>query len=149
MLHTIDMKPINTLVRPKVLRYDMPLMFRRCNIKLGLVSGAATKTVKQLFFTAVSDLTPSQVALSQLCAEACVDQILFPSSKMRLSRAEYKEIVRWTEKLRPTRRCMKILKDKFPRWVCTHWIAFSVCFRCICQLTVTVLQVHINVWHRK
>lgn len=33
---------------------------------------------------------------------------------MRLSRAEYKEIVRWTEKLRPTRRCMKILKDKFP-----------------------------------
>lgn len=115
MLHTIDMKPTNTLVRPKVLRYDMPLVFRRCNIKLGLVSGAATKTVKQLFLTAVNDLTPSQVALSQLCAEACVDQILFPSSKMRLSRAEYKEIVRWTEKLRPTRRCMKILKDKFPR----------------------------------
>ncbi|XP_005953722.1 CDAN1-interacting nuclease 1, partial [Haplochromis burtoni] len=33
---------------------------------------------------------------------------------MRLSRAEYKERVRWTEKLRPTRRCVKILKDRFP-----------------------------------
>ncbi|XP_025756863.1 CDAN1-interacting nuclease 1 isoform X3 [Oreochromis niloticus] len=33
---------------------------------------------------------------------------------MRLSRAEHKEIVRWTEKLRPTRQCMKILKDRFP-----------------------------------
>ncbi|XP_040917433.1 CDAN1-interacting nuclease 1 isoform X4 [Toxotes jaculatrix] len=33
---------------------------------------------------------------------------------MRLSRAEYKEIVRWTEQLRPTRQCMKMLKEKFP-----------------------------------
>ncbi|RVE57401.1 hypothetical protein OJAV_G00216020 [Oryzias javanicus] len=34
--------------------------------------------------------------------------------KMRLSRAEYKDIVRATEQLRPTRQCMKILKDRFP-----------------------------------
>ncbi|XP_044022263.1 CDAN1-interacting nuclease 1 isoform X1 [Siniperca chuatsi] len=34
--------------------------------------------------------------------------------KMRLSRAEYKEIVRWTEQLRPTRQCMKMLKERFP-----------------------------------
>ncbi|XP_032403811.1 CDAN1-interacting nuclease 1 isoform X1 [Xiphophorus hellerii] len=33
---------------------------------------------------------------------------------MRLSRAEYKEIARWTEQLRPTRQCMKMLKDRFP-----------------------------------
>ncbi|XP_007576239.1 CDAN1-interacting nuclease 1 isoform X1 [Poecilia formosa] len=33
---------------------------------------------------------------------------------MRLSRAEYKEIARWTEQLRPTRQCMKILKDRYP-----------------------------------
>lgn len=33
---------------------------------------------------------------------------------MRLSRSEYKEIARWTEQLRPTRQCMKMLKDKFP-----------------------------------
>uniref|UniRef100_A0A1A8LBA3 CDAN1-interacting nuclease 1 n=1 Tax=Nothobranchius pienaari TaxID=704102 RepID=A0A1A8LBA3_9TELE len=33
---------------------------------------------------------------------------------MRLSRAEYKEIVRWTDHLRPTRQCMKMLKDRFP-----------------------------------
>ncbi|XP_054653494.1 CDAN1-interacting nuclease 1 isoform X2 [Dunckerocampus dactyliophorus] len=33
---------------------------------------------------------------------------------MRLSRAEYKEIVRWTEQLRPTRQCMKMLKERFP-----------------------------------
>ncbi|XP_061157329.1 CDAN1-interacting nuclease 1 isoform X3 [Syngnathus typhle] len=33
---------------------------------------------------------------------------------MKLSRAEYKEIVRWTEQLRPTRQCMKMLKDRFP-----------------------------------
>ncbi|KAM9777468.1 CDAN1-interacting nuclease 1 [Neosynchiropus ocellatus] len=33
---------------------------------------------------------------------------------MRLSRAEYKEIVRWTEHLKPTRQCMKILKERFP-----------------------------------
>nr|XP_057947395.1 CDAN1-interacting nuclease 1 isoform X1 [Doryrhamphus excisus]XP_057947396.1 CDAN1-interacting nuclease 1 isoform X1 [Doryrhamphus excisus] len=32
---------------------------------------------------------------------------------MRLSRAEYKEIVRWTEQLRPTRQCMKMLKERF------------------------------------
>ncbi|GLD47953.1 CDAN1-interacting nuclease 1 isoform X1, partial [Lates japonicus] len=34
--------------------------------------------------------------------------------KMRLPRAEYKEIVRWTEHLRPTRQCMKMLKERFP-----------------------------------
>lgn len=34
--------------------------------------------------------------------------------KMKLSRAEYKEIARWTEQLRPTRQCMKMLKEKFP-----------------------------------
>lgn len=34
---------------------------------------------------------------------------------MRLSRAEYKEIVRRTEQLRPTRQCMKVLKDTFPK----------------------------------
>ncbi|KAG7224111.1 hypothetical protein INR49_019846 [Caranx melampygus] len=34
---------------------------------------------------------------------------------MRLSRAEYKEIVRWTEQLRPTRQCMKMLKERFPK----------------------------------
>ncbi|KAJ7991154.1 hypothetical protein DPEC_G00294310 [Dallia pectoralis] len=33
---------------------------------------------------------------------------------MRLSRAEYKEIVRCTEHLRPTRQCMKTLKERFP-----------------------------------
>ncbi|XP_016888361.1 CDAN1-interacting nuclease 1 [Cynoglossus semilaevis] len=33
---------------------------------------------------------------------------------MKLSRAEYKEIVRWTEHLRPTRQCMKMLKERFP-----------------------------------
>uniref|UniRef100_A0A8C7Y0Y2 CDAN1-interacting nuclease 1 n=1 Tax=Oryzias sinensis TaxID=183150 RepID=A0A8C7Y0Y2_9TELE len=33
---------------------------------------------------------------------------------MRLSRAEYKDIVRSTEQLRPTRQCMKMLKDRFP-----------------------------------
>lgn len=33
---------------------------------------------------------------------------------MRPSRAEYKEIARWTEQLRPTRQCMKMLKDRFP-----------------------------------
>eukprot|EP00064_Thunnus_orientalis_P001284 superscaffoldBa00000086_g1286 len=33
---------------------------------------------------------------------------------MRLSRAEYKEIAKWTEQLRPTRQCMKILKERFP-----------------------------------
>ncbi|KAI3367609.1 hypothetical protein L3Q82_026455 [Scortum barcoo] len=33
---------------------------------------------------------------------------------MRLSRAEYKEIARWTEQLRPTRQCMKQLKERFP-----------------------------------
>lgn len=37
-----------------------------------------------------------------------------PVSKM-LSRAEYKEIAKWTEQLRPTRQCMKTLKDKFPK----------------------------------
>uniref|UniRef100_A0A8C5FE94 CDAN1-interacting nuclease 1 n=1 Tax=Gadus morhua TaxID=8049 RepID=A0A8C5FE94_GADMO len=34
---------------------------------------------------------------------------------MRLSRAEHKDIVRCTEHLRPTRQCMKILKDRFPK----------------------------------
>nr|XP_040055746.1 CDAN1-interacting nuclease 1 isoform X5 [Gasterosteus aculeatus aculeatus] len=34
--------------------------------------------------------------------------------KMTLSRAEYKEIVRWTDQLRPTRQCMKTLKERFP-----------------------------------
>ncbi|XP_038585282.1 CDAN1-interacting nuclease 1 isoform X1 [Micropterus salmoides] len=34
--------------------------------------------------------------------------------KMKLSRAEYKEIARWTEQLRPTRQCMKMLKERFP-----------------------------------
>ncbi|XP_075873801.1 CDAN1-interacting nuclease 1 isoform X2 [Nelusetta ayraudi] len=33
---------------------------------------------------------------------------------MRLTRAEYKEIVRWTEHMRPTRQCMKMLKERFP-----------------------------------
>ncbi|XP_072313934.1 CDAN1-interacting nuclease 1 [Eucyclogobius newberryi] len=33
---------------------------------------------------------------------------------MKLSRAEYKEIARWTEQLRPTRQCMKKLQEKFP-----------------------------------
>ncbi|XP_046873667.1 CDAN1-interacting nuclease 1 isoform X2 [Hypomesus transpacificus] len=33
---------------------------------------------------------------------------------MKLSRAEYKEIVRCTDNLRPTRQCMKILKERFP-----------------------------------
>ncbi|KAK6307393.1 CDAN1-interacting nuclease 1 isoform X1 [Coregonus clupeaformis] len=33
---------------------------------------------------------------------------------MRLSRAEYKEIVKCTEHLRPTRQCMKILRERFP-----------------------------------
>ncbi|XP_056446279.1 CDAN1-interacting nuclease 1 isoform X2 [Gadus chalcogrammus] len=33
---------------------------------------------------------------------------------MRLSRAEHKDIVRCTEHLRPTRQCMKILKERFP-----------------------------------
>ncbi|XP_061699068.1 CDAN1-interacting nuclease 1 isoform X2 [Syngnathoides biaculeatus] len=33
---------------------------------------------------------------------------------MKLSRAEYKEIVRWTEQLRPTRQCMNVLKKRFP-----------------------------------
>ncbi|XP_011488542.1 uncharacterized protein C15orf41 homolog isoform X2 [Oryzias latipes] len=33
---------------------------------------------------------------------------------MRLSRAEYRDIVRSTEQLRPTRQCMKMLKDRFP-----------------------------------
>ncbi|KAL0969675.1 hypothetical protein UPYG_G00230690 [Umbra pygmaea] len=33
---------------------------------------------------------------------------------MRLSRAEYKEIVKFTENLRPTRQCMKILRERFP-----------------------------------
>uniref|UniRef100_A0A665WFI2 Uncharacterized protein n=1 Tax=Echeneis naucrates TaxID=173247 RepID=A0A665WFI2_ECHNA len=36
---------------------------------------------------------------------------------MRLSRAEYKEIVRWTEQLRPTRQCMKMLKERFPNFL--------------------------------
>ncbi|KAF0044151.1 hypothetical protein F2P81_003309, partial [Scophthalmus maximus] len=35
-------------------------------------------------------------------------------SKMRLPRAEYKAIARWTEQLRPTRDCMKMLKERFP-----------------------------------
>ncbi|XP_061650854.1 CDAN1-interacting nuclease 1 isoform X7 [Phyllopteryx taeniolatus] len=33
---------------------------------------------------------------------------------MKLSRAEYKEIVRWTEQLRPTRQCMNMLRKRFP-----------------------------------
>ncbi|XP_061752038.1 CDAN1-interacting nuclease 1 isoform X3 [Nerophis ophidion] len=33
---------------------------------------------------------------------------------MRLSRAEYKEIVRWTEPLKPTRQCMRMLRERFP-----------------------------------
>nr|XP_033499491.1 protein C15orf41 homolog isoform X1 [Epinephelus lanceolatus] len=33
---------------------------------------------------------------------------------MKLSRAEYKEIARWTDQLRPTRQCMKMLKERFP-----------------------------------
>ncbi|KAK1793268.1 hypothetical protein P4O66_011657 [Electrophorus voltai] len=34
---------------------------------------------------------------------------------MKLCRAEYKTIVKFTEQLRPTRQCMKMLKDKFPK----------------------------------
>ncbi|XP_077945711.1 CDAN1-interacting nuclease 1 isoform X2 [Gasterosteus aculeatus] len=37
--------------------------------------------------------------------------------KMTLSRAEYKEIVRWTDQLRPTRQCMKTLKERFPKFL--------------------------------
>ncbi|XP_052342311.1 CDAN1-interacting nuclease 1 isoform X1 [Oncorhynchus keta] len=33
---------------------------------------------------------------------------------MKLSRAEYKEIVKCTEQLRPTRQCMTILRQRFP-----------------------------------
>ncbi|XP_018583023.1 CDAN1-interacting nuclease 1 [Scleropages formosus] len=33
---------------------------------------------------------------------------------MKLSRAEYNEIARFTEQLRPTRQCVKMLKDRFP-----------------------------------
>ncbi|CAL9687101.1 unnamed protein product [Knipowitschia caucasica] len=33
---------------------------------------------------------------------------------MKLSREEYKEIVKWTEQLRPTRQCMEMLREKFP-----------------------------------
>ncbi|XP_064177734.1 CDAN1-interacting nuclease 1 isoform X3 [Anguilla rostrata] len=33
---------------------------------------------------------------------------------MKLSRAEYKTIAKFTEQLRPTRQCMKMLKDRFP-----------------------------------
>ncbi|XP_015245523.1 PREDICTED: uncharacterized protein C15orf41 homolog isoform X2 [Cyprinodon variegatus] len=33
---------------------------------------------------------------------------------MKLSRSEYKEIARWTDQLRPTRQCMKMLRDRFP-----------------------------------
>lgn len=33
---------------------------------------------------------------------------------MRICRAEYKTIARYTEQLRPTRQCMKMLKEKFP-----------------------------------
>ncbi|KAI1895299.1 hypothetical protein AGOR_G00104860 [Albula goreensis] len=33
---------------------------------------------------------------------------------MKLSRAEYKTIAKFTEQLRPTRQCMQMLKDKFP-----------------------------------
>ncbi|XP_006632560.1 CDAN1-interacting nuclease 1 isoform X2 [Lepisosteus oculatus] len=33
---------------------------------------------------------------------------------MKLSRAEYNEIARFMEKLRPTRQCMRMLKEKFP-----------------------------------
>ncbi|KAM9355758.1 CDAN1-interacting nuclease 1 isoform 1-T2 [Pholidichthys leucotaenia] len=33
---------------------------------------------------------------------------------MRLSRAEYKEIARWTEQMRPTRQYVKMLTDRFP-----------------------------------
>ncbi|XP_027028608.2 CDAN1-interacting nuclease 1 [Tachysurus fulvidraco] len=35
-------------------------------------------------------------------------------SKMKLSRAEYRVIAKFTEQLRPTRQCMKMLKDRFP-----------------------------------
>ncbi|GAA6106248.1 CDAN1-interacting nuclease 1 [Tachysurus ichikawai] len=33
---------------------------------------------------------------------------------MKLSRAEYRVIAKFTEQLRPTRQCMKMLKDRFP-----------------------------------
>ncbi|KAB5562131.1 hypothetical protein PHYPO_G00014470 [Pangasianodon hypophthalmus] len=35
-------------------------------------------------------------------------------SKMKLCRAEYRVIAKFTEQLRPTRQCMKMLKDRFP-----------------------------------
>ncbi|KAK7910528.1 hypothetical protein WMY93_015212 [Mugilogobius chulae] len=34
--------------------------------------------------------------------------------KMKLSRADYKEIARFTEQLRPTRQCMRKLQERFP-----------------------------------
>ncbi|XP_046712347.1 CDAN1-interacting nuclease 1 isoform X2 [Silurus meridionalis] len=34
--------------------------------------------------------------------------------KMKLCRAEYKVIAKYTEQLRPTRQCMKMLKERFP-----------------------------------
>ncbi|KAL4656263.1 hypothetical protein GN956_G6416 [Arapaima gigas] len=39
---------------------------------------------------------------------------LEPARTMRLSRAEYSEIAAFTEQLRPTRQCVKMLKDRFP-----------------------------------
>ncbi|XP_033844179.1 CDAN1-interacting nuclease 1 isoform X1 [Periophthalmus magnuspinnatus] len=33
---------------------------------------------------------------------------------MKLSRAEYNEIAKFTEKLRPTRQCLRMLKERFP-----------------------------------
>ncbi|XP_037397621.1 CDAN1-interacting nuclease 1 isoform X3 [Pygocentrus nattereri] len=35
-------------------------------------------------------------------------------SKMKLCRAEYRTIAKFTDQLRPTRQCMKMLKDRFP-----------------------------------
>ncbi|KAF4084234.1 hypothetical protein AMELA_G00126330 [Ameiurus melas] len=35
-------------------------------------------------------------------------------SKMKLCRAEYRVIAKFTEQLRPTRQCMKMLKERFP-----------------------------------
>ncbi|KAI4905475.1 hypothetical protein NFI96_028108, partial [Prochilodus magdalenae] len=36
------------------------------------------------------------------------------AQKMKLSRTEYRTIAKFTEQLRPTRQCMKMLKDRFP-----------------------------------
>lgn len=53
-------------------------------------------------------------SLTKLTVSAPIDATAH-ERKMKLSRAEYKEIVRWTERLRPTRQGMKMLKDRFPK----------------------------------